>query len=355
MNTTLLDELSRIDCVKGQTGKGKQGLTALSSRRAVVADALAECPVRAWISTDEFLRFLRASGNDFSVTRNAWNLYIGELQYGSLGYENGKYILDERYLLCLLLEYTASLGLVDVALIPPAGARYNYGGLWGTDELVYFSRYDGLMYFRVTPLGAHCLGAESGYEPAPVEVKPVLRVLPNLEIAAIGAELEPGDRLALDAYATKVSDLVWRLDAGKLLAAIEEGRPVTEIREFLAARSGAPIPHTVARLIEDVSDRSAKVQDPRPRSLDRMRRSRARRAHRQRLADAQALHASRGTAPGSAGVLGGGVQARPAGARLPLGHGRGPADEKPARGLIRGSDVSASRGLTERPCPPTTP
>jgi hypothetical protein len=261
VNTTLLDELSRIDCVKGQTGKGKQGLTALSSRRAAVADALAECPVRAWISTDEFSRFLRASGNDFSVTRNAWNLYIGELQYGSLGYENGKYILDERYLLCLLLEYAASLGLVDVALIPPAGARSNYGSLWGTDDLVYFSRYDGLMYFRVTPLGAYCLGAESRYEPAPVEAKPVLRVLPNLEIAAIGAELAPGDRLALDAYAIKVSDLVWRLDAGKLLAAIEEGRPVTEIREFLSARSGAPIPHTVARLLEDVSDRSAKVHD----------------------------------------------------------------------------------------------
>ena len=89
----------------------------------------------------------------------------------------------------------------------------------------------------------------------------MLRVLPNLEIAAIGAELEQGDRLALDAYATKVSDLVWRLDAGKLLAAIEEGRPVDEIQEFLSARSGAPIPDTVARLLEDVADRSAKVHD----------------------------------------------------------------------------------------------
>jgi hypothetical protein len=261
LDTTLLDELSRIDCVKGQTGKGKHGLTAVSPRRDAVADTLAECPVGGWILTDEFFRFLRASGNDFSVTRNAWNLYIYELQYGALGYDNGERILEERYLYCLLLEYAATLGLIDVALIPPARARGDYHGMWGTDELVYFSRYDGLMFFRVTPLGAHCLGAESGYQPAPVEVKPVLRVLPNLEIAAIGAELEQGDRLALDAYATKVSDLVWRLDAGKLLAAIEEGRPVVEIQEFLSARSGAPIPDTVARLIEDVADRSAKVQD----------------------------------------------------------------------------------------------
>ena len=130
-----------------------------------------------------------------------------------MGYDNGERILEERYLYCLLLEYAATLSLIDVALIPPARARGDCHGMWGTDELVHFSRYDGLMFFRITTLGAYCLGAESEYQPAPVETKPVLRVLPNLEIAAIGAELEQGDRLPLDAYATKVSDLVWRLDA----------------------------------------------------------------------------------------------------------------------------------------------
>lgn len=261
VDSTLLDELSRVECIKGQTGKGKHGLTAVSSRRDAIADTLAESPAGAWIATDEFFRFLRASGNDFSVTRNAWNLYIGELQHGSLGYENGERILEERYLFAFLLEYAATLGIIDIALIPPAGARHNYGSLWGTDDLVYFSRYDGLMYLRITPLGAYCLGAESAYQPAPVEVRPVLRVLPNLDVAAIGAELEQGDRLALDAYATRVSDLVWRLDAGKLLAAIEEGRPVDEIREFLTARSGTAIPDTVSRILDDVAERSSKVCD----------------------------------------------------------------------------------------------
>jgi hypothetical protein len=259
--TTIIDELLRIDCVKGQTGRGKRGLTAVSFRRSAVADALAECPVGGWILTDEFSRFLRASGNDFMVTRDAWNLYIAELQYGSLGYEGGERILEERYLYCLLLEYAATLGMIDVALIPPARSRDDYHRMWGTDDLAYFSRYDGLMYFRLTPLGAYCLGVESGYQPPPVEVKSVLRVLPNLEIAAIGTGLTQGDRLALDAYATKVSDHVWRLDAGRLLAAIEQGRSVDEIREFLAARSGAPIPDTVSQLLTDVADRSVKVYD----------------------------------------------------------------------------------------------
>ena len=260
-DTTLLDELSRIECVKGQTGRGKHGLTAVASRREAIAATLTECPVQQWIAADELLRYVRASGNDFAVSRNAWNLYIGEPQYGSLGYDGSQGILEKRYLLCLLFEYAATLGLIDVAFIPPAGARDDYHGLWGTDELPFFSRYDGLMFLRITPLGAYCLDMVADSTPAPVEVTPVLRVLPNFEIAAIGAALEKGDRLALDAYAVRVSDLVWRLEPTKLLVAMEEGRSVGEIRQFLAARSGGPLPDTVGGLLEDVADRGALVRD----------------------------------------------------------------------------------------------
>ncbi|MEW8184703.1 MAG: helicase-associated domain-containing protein, partial [Candidatus Thiodiazotropha endolucinida] len=250
-----------IECVKGQTGRGKRGLTSLSSRRNAIADTLAECPVGSWISANDFLRFVYASENEFLVTRNAWELYLYDPEYGSFGYENGAQILNERYLLAFLLEYAATLGMIDVALIPPASAPYNYGDLWGTEDLVYFSRYDGLMYFRITALGAYCLGIETEYQPAPIETKPVLSVLPNLEITAIGAKLDQGDRIALNTYATQVSDFVWRLDQSKLLAAVEEGRPIDEVREFLSARSSVAIPDTVTRLLDDAAERSNKVRD----------------------------------------------------------------------------------------------
>jgi hypothetical protein len=261
MNTSIIDELARIDCVKGQTGKGKRGLTAVSGRREAIADSLAECPPGGWIATEEFLRYMRATGNHVSVTHDAWALYICEQQYGSLGYDGSAGFLDERYTMSLLLEYAATLGIVDVALIPPAGARRDFRGLWGTDDLPFFSRYDGLMYFRLTPLGAYCLDVESDYQAPAVEVKPVLRVLPNLDVVAAGSDLEQSDRLALNAYATPVSDFVWRLEAGKLLQAIEAGRQMEEIREFLTARSGEALPGTVARLLGDVAERTTKVHD----------------------------------------------------------------------------------------------
>ena len=259
--STLLDELSRIDCVKGQTGKGKRGLTAVSSRREAVADSLSICPVRRWVGTDELVRFIRASDNPLCVTRNAWGLYISEPHYGSLGYECSSALLEGRYLLCLLFEYAATLGLVDVAYVPPAGARRDYGQLWGTDELAFFSRYDGLRFIRLNALGAFCLGAAKGYEAAPIAVKSVLRVLPCLDVVAIDAGLAPGDRMALDGYAVRTSDVVWKLERGRLLSATEEGRSADELRELLVTRSGAQLPETVGRLLEDVAERSARVCD----------------------------------------------------------------------------------------------
>ena len=126
LDTTILDELARIECVKGQTGKGKRGLIAVSERRAAIADGLAECPPGGWVAVDEFYRYMQATGDDFAVTRDAWGLYIGEQQYGSLGYEGSERFLNERYMLGLLLEYAATLGMIDVALIPPAGARRDF-------------------------------------------------------------------------------------------------------------------------------------------------------------------------------------------------------------------------------------
>ncbi len=260
-STTILDELSRIECVKGQTGKGQRGLTSVSSRRGVLALALGECPSQRWISADELGRLVEASGEGFCVTRNPWDLYICDPQYGSFGYEGSSRHLEGRYLLCLLFEYAATLGLIDVAYIPPAGARPDYHELWGTDDMAFFSRYDGLLYFRINGLGAYCVGSAESYAPAPMEVKPALRVLPNLEVVAIGAELEHGDRLALDCYAERTSDVVWKLEAAKLLLATEEGRTIAEIREFLSARSGAPLPEAVMRLLDDVADRSARIHD----------------------------------------------------------------------------------------------
>ena len=263
--TDTMDELSRIEIIRGQ--RSEPSLTLVSSRRKAVADTLGRCPPGSWISLDVFYRFMRACGNDFTVVENARDLYIGNQRDGAFDREDRETILNKCWLMAFLLEYAVTLGVIDAALIPPAGARCNYRKLWDTDNPVYFSRYDGLMYLRITALGAYFLGIEYEYRPAPMERKPVLRILPNLEITAIGAELERADRIALDTYALSVSDLVWQLNQSKLLTAIQEGRPIAEVREFLDARSIGTIPDTVIRFLDDIEQRAAKLQDRGPARL----------------------------------------------------------------------------------------
>ena len=263
--TDTMDELSRIEIIRGQ--RSEPSLTIVSLRRKAVADTLGRCPPGSWISLDVFYRFMRACGNELTVVENARDLYIGNQRDGAFDREDRETILNKCYLMAFLLEYAVTLGVIDAALIPPAGARCSCLKLWDTDDPVYFSRYDGLMYLRITALGAYFLGIEYEYRPAPMERKSVLRILPNLEITAIGAELERADRIALDTYALPVSDLVWQLNQLKLLTAVQEGRPVAEVREFLDARSIGTIPDTVIRFLDDIEQQAAKLQDRGPARL----------------------------------------------------------------------------------------
>lgn len=46
------------------------------------------------------------------------------------------------------------------------------------DELLYLSRYDGLWYFRINPLGAFCLGLSERYDAVAEKPLPCLKGLP---------------------------------------------------------------------------------------------------------------------------------------------------------------------------------
>jgi hypothetical protein len=83
LKTTLFDEFSRVDAIKGQTSQGRV-MTAVAPRRAAIEEALARMPGRPldrpWTTS---LNFMLASDRRFAVTHDAWKLYICERQYGS--------------------------------------------------------------------------------------------------------------------------------------------------------------------------------------------------------------------------------------------------------------------------------
>ncbi|MFH1006090.1 MAG: hypothetical protein V1800_01145 [Candidatus Latescibacterota bacterium] len=268
LKTTMLDEFNRIQEIKGQTGKGKRNMTAAAGRRETIVEALRVCPPNRWIAFEELSRFMRASDYTFGVTRDEWSLYISDPQYGSLGYDGfgGWDILEERYIMVFLFEYAATMGLLDVAYVPPSFARTDHRRIWGTDDLDCLSRYDGLLFIRINGLGAWCLGLSEEYVPSPIEVHQVIKVLPNLDVVATEL-LPPGDVLFLEMFATQTADLVWRIQSPRLLKALEDGHSVGDVEAFLTARSGGSLPDNVAIFFMDMADRASHLTDRGPARL----------------------------------------------------------------------------------------
>ena len=154
------DELARVETIKGQRKPGT--LTSAVARRAVVAAALAALEPGAWTGVGKVLGTIRVQRPPLVATRSLralWRLYLVDSYYGSLGYAGPQAwdVVEGRYALCVLFEYAATVGLLDVAYTEPCGARDDYRALWGADQLSCLSRYDGLAAVRVNELGAAVL------------------------------------------------------------------------------------------------------------------------------------------------------------------------------------------------------
>jgi hypothetical protein len=264
-NTALVDEFNRVDLIKGQKGH----LSAVAPRRAALIDVLTQCPPEKWLAIDEVFRLVKGLAPDLQVSRDAWGLYLCEKQYGSLGFDGAHYweLLAGRYVLAFLFEYAATLGLVDVAYISPVDARDDYTDRWGTDDLAYLSRYDGLQFVRINPLGAWCLGLAERYQPEAVPAEPLVKVLPNLDIVCSDRPLPAADRLFLDRFAEPRSEAVWHLTAARVLQAVAEGHSVSALVDFLAAKAADRLPQTVQSFLDDVQRQSRLLRDCGPARL----------------------------------------------------------------------------------------
>lgn len=252
LKTTVLDEFSRIDTIKGQTSTSRV-MTAVAPRRRVIEKALQQCPAQAWVEVDKFSRFMQASGLDFEVTHDPWDLYICEREYGSLGYSGSHdwSILQSRYISALLFEYAATLGMIDVAYFDPRGNKGDKGfrHLWGADEFLYLSPYDGLSHFRLNALGAYVLGHTDSYQPQAVASDARLQMLPSLSVKVVRGNLAADAALLLDTWAQVIQPGSWLLDRQKALAAIEKGHPIDDLRRFLQSQDDMPLPETVESFI----------------------------------------------------------------------------------------------------------
>ena len=230
------DEFRRIDKIKGQTGKGKRFFSNVVSRRQPVIDALKECEVSTWVSIKDFSAYLFISGAELEVTSAPEYLYIYSPSYGELAHAPWD-LLEGRYLRCFLVEYAATLGLVDVVMTAPntEGSYYDNFG-----DMECLSRYDGLRYFRLTPLGAYVLGLTDDYKSAETATTKTVLTIHRQGRIVFDSRPTPWEQRFLSLYANQDKDNVWQLSQRKIMETLQIGGSTDELKTFLQAREEQP-------------------------------------------------------------------------------------------------------------------
>ncbi len=257
-----VDEITRIDAIKGFKASGLR-LTAPGMRRERIVEALSWCPAGVWIEISDFYRALKVWRFDFQVEQGGIEkLYIG-YRYASSGYYDAWAddadmwrLVNGLYINAVLWEYLATIGALDLAYLPPGEADIEAAPYYGHDG-PYFSRYDGLFYFRINPLGAYLFGQAGDYQAAKVGMAPLLEIDAERVVKVLDpARLTPMLIAQLEQVGAPVGDGAYRLDQQKLLLALEQGSDLDGVREFLLRNSGDSMPLAVARWLDEVKEAS---------------------------------------------------------------------------------------------------
>ncbi len=260
--TKIIDEFSRVTAIKGQKSSRGRTMTSPVKRRPMINNLLEDLEPGKWIAVEELDRVIQTTSlYSFNMVNYDWKLYFLDQHYGHLDYNDTWPLLQFRYLLVYLLEYCATLGLIDVVYKKPTGARSDdYRSCWGTDELPYLSHCDGLEYIRVNELGAYVLGHTDTYEVRNDATD--LFAFEKTDLVFIGNErIPPGQALYLEKIAEQKEIDRWRLSTSSLLSAIHNGESLVDIKTMLASSSSMEFSKEIELLFRKVKQRSSAFID----------------------------------------------------------------------------------------------
>src|SRR5690606_21536337 len=163
-----------------------------------------------------------------------------------------------RYLRVLLMEYLATMGLLDVAYVYPSDVPSDFYDLWGADDLPYLSRYDGLLYFRLNALGAYILGQTKQFTPGAPVPRSELTYAGDGLITDPEQSLLPADRLYLERFAKRRAPSEWTISLDTLTSAVEAGINPSHIGSFLRTVLGT-VPEDIDFLLSDLQQGAERI------------------------------------------------------------------------------------------------
>ena len=237
------DELHRLKHLGGLKSR-RSRITPVTTRREKVLEALSWCPVDKWIALNDFYRAVIIWDFDFDVEKTDYtNLYIGSRHDGELHGENYWQIVNGLYINAIIWEYLGTLGVVDVAFTEDEDASFVNTSHYSGEPV---SLFDGLLYFRINPWGAFLLGQADEYTPAQPKQKELFKIDKEKHLHLL-ADLQPNERLQLEAIAKPIDKKTYQLDEAMLLTAVESGQSFDQLTTFLEANHNGKILASVSK------------------------------------------------------------------------------------------------------------
>ncbi|MTI15462.1 hypothetical protein [Sansalvadorimonas verongulae] len=230
------DEFRRINTIKGQTGKGKRFFSDVKGRRQEIITYLKGCRVGAWYAFEDFSKFMFTTGSKLEITAEPDYLYIYDSSYGEF-YNAPWDLLEARYIRCFLVEYAATLGLIDVVMAPPNSDNCYYDDF---GDMECLSRYDGLRFFRLTSLGAYALDLSGSYQATEAESTETTLTIQRQGRVVFEQTPTPWEQRFLSLYADNIKENTWKLSRKKISEVIQVGGSIDELRTFLLMRENQP-------------------------------------------------------------------------------------------------------------------
>jgi hypothetical protein len=196
---------------------------------------LSWCPAGVWISVEDFHRALKVWRFDFEIDLGG-HLYVDDASYRSYDAT-----IRELYTNAVLWEYLGSIGALDLLYFPPEVAEYD-------------SLYEGLIFFRINPLGAYLFGQAGEYEPPQPLDDPFFSIDSELVLTLEDpAALTPNLRQELGRFTVEQGDHRYRLDTGRVLDEIERGEDLRYVADFLERHHRGPLPEHVSHWLQELA------------------------------------------------------------------------------------------------------
>lgn len=222
MKSRRIYELSRIDESRYQTElKGN-----MTECRTTIIKHLKNCPVGIWISTSQFIDYIKRLDKNFLISQVRYITYYSDKFRDYLEPWVEWEEIEGRFIEVVLQEYLGVMGIVDTVFHESEGGCSDY------DRNPFFK----LDYFRITPLGAFVLGMDKEYQYDVQESKSGFTIESDLQIKVMNEPQNQVHKFFFErfTYEEEYSQYcIYRISFAAVVRALNKGISIESIWEYV--------------------------------------------------------------------------------------------------------------------------